>query len=177
MSSSSTRGGGGSSVSSLALQENAVEEKAGWLNKWTIMKDIGQRWVAARIQQQYSAITGRAVISITEEKQHHDHLMHYSRVGQQPNQIYIRLKPENRKWIHQEAAKFVHGNRVSHTCKADVGDLAGWTAIREYTGRYRPYCSRENEPARFGECVFCRERGEPATSVVVTVTLDAVNQR
>ncbi|EYC02747.1 hypothetical protein Y032_0098g3104 [Ancylostoma ceylanicum] len=40
--SSSTRGG---SVSSLALQENAVEEKSGWLNKWTnYIKGYRQRW-------------------------------------------------------------------------------------------------------------------------------------
>nr|CDJ92121.1 Pleckstrin homology domain containing protein [Haemonchus contortus] len=45
MSSSSTHGGGGSSVSSLALQEDAVEEKAGWLNKWTnYLKGYRQRW-------------------------------------------------------------------------------------------------------------------------------------
>ncbi|KAK6034366.1 hypothetical protein COOONC_28125 [Cooperia oncophora] len=45
MSSSSVRGTGGSSVSSLALQENATEEKAGWLNKWTnYLKGYRQRW-------------------------------------------------------------------------------------------------------------------------------------
>ncbi|KAK6745325.1 hypothetical protein RB195_011820 [Necator americanus] len=40
--STSTRGGSGSS---LALQENAVEEKSGWLNKWTnYIKGYRQRW-------------------------------------------------------------------------------------------------------------------------------------
>ncbi|VDL74958.1 unnamed protein product [Nippostrongylus brasiliensis] len=38
-------GGSAASVQSLPLQESAVEEKAGWLNKWTnYIKGYRQRW-------------------------------------------------------------------------------------------------------------------------------------